>query len=124
VKLTIPYEMLRMVRDNERIGGMINGTFVLSRKYRGGKADLRTFALAHARKQRAVCVGPNLPVVVRGMVWWPDRRKRDLTLFVKGLHDALEGVAYDDDKQIVDFHYTLAGIDSANPRLELDVHQQ
>ena len=123
MKFIIPYDMLRMVRDNERLGGFVNGKFILSRKYRGGKRDLEIFLLAEARKQGARPVGPNLPVRLVGQLWWPDRRKRDMTLFVKGLHDAMEGVAYDDDKQIADYHYLLMGLDAAKPRLELTVEQ-
>jgi Holliday junction resolvase RusA-like endonuclease len=114
VKLVIPYALL--ARDNERIGGMIRGRLLLSKKYRQKKE----MACAAAKTQHKD--GPiEGPVRLQGVAYWPDRRRRDLLFFAKALHDALEGVCYVDDSQIAEVSYRVGGIDRDNPRVELAI---
>lgn len=105
VTLFFPYDVLP--RDNERIGGMVRGKLILSKKYREQK-DACSLA-ARAQYKGPVISGP---VTVSGVAVWPDRRKRDLSFFLKGLHDALEGIVYGDDAQITAFHYAVAAPES------------
>ena len=61
-------------------------------------------------------------VTVDIVVLWPDKRRRDTHNLLKLLMDALEGVAYDDDRwalpRILDFDY-----DRADPRVEVVVRR-
>ena len=108
-RLTLPFALL--VSDNRKAGGMVG---VSSREYRAGKRAIRS----EAREQWA---GRTLTgeVRLRGVYWLPDERRRDTSNFVKALHDALETVCYEDDEQVTDYAYRVAGEDAANPRLEL-----
>jgi Holliday junction resolvase RusA-like endonuclease len=115
MKLLIPHSLL--ARDNERIGGMVRGKLLLSKRYRERKDAMHLFAMAQVKKQDMLTGRLRL----RGTAFWPDRTKRDLMFFVKALHDALEGVAYEDDCQLVDIHYVFGGIDKERPRIELDI---
>lgn len=114
MKLVIPYALL--ARDNERIGGMMRGRLLLSRKYRQKKEMAGLSAMAQYKGE--VLQGP---VRLEGVAYWPDRRRRDLLFFAKALHDALEGVCYEDDSQIAEVVYRVGGIDKANPRVELEI---
>lgn len=59
------------------------------------------------------------PVCVSVTVYRP-RRIGDLDNVLKGLLDALRGVAYADDKQVVEIHARRLD-DAANPRVEVTV---
>ena len=52
-------------------------------------------------------------------LYWPDRRKHDIDN-IKALLDALTGIVWEDDGDIVELH-TKKGFDKANPRVELTV---
>jgi len=114
VRLVIPYDLL--ARDNERIGGMIRGRLLLSQKYRRKKDAARIAAMAqyHGKPLEG-------DLVLTGVAYWPDRRRRDLMFFVKALHDALEGVCYLDDVQLVEVQYKKGGIDKDAPRVEVEI---
>jgi len=53
-------------------------------------------------------------------VWLPDNRRRDVDNLLKAPLDALcHAGIYDDDSQIVELSIRRAGLDKANPRLEI-----
>lgn len=58
-------------------------------------------------------------VIVRGTVYFPNRRG-DLDNRTKILLDALEGVAYHDDKQVWGIQWSRE-TDKTNPRVELEI---
>lgn len=95
---------------------MIRGRLLLSKKYRQKKDAANLCAKGQCKD------GPlDGPVRLEGVAYWPDRRRRDLLFFAKALHDALEGVCYNDDSQIVEVSYRVGGLDKDNPRVELEV---
>lgn len=52
--------------------------------------------------------------------WLPDNRRRDVDNLLKAPLDALcHAGVYDDDSQIVELSIRRAGLDKANPRLEI-----
>lgn len=52
--------------------------------------------------------------------WLPDNRRRDVDNLLKAPLDALcHAGIYDDDSQIVELSIRRAGLDKANPRLEI-----
>jgi Holliday junction resolvase RusA-like endonuclease len=59
------------------------------------------------------------PLAVSVALFWPDRRKHDVDN-IKVLLDALTGIAWEDDGQIVELH-TSKAYDKAKPRVELTV---
>lgn len=101
VRLFFPYAALP--RDNERIGAMVRGRLILSKVYRQKKEALSLLARAQYRGNPITGA-----VSVVGSATWPDKRKRDLSFFMKGLHDALEGVVYEDDAQIEHLSYSIS----------------
>jgi Holliday junction resolvase RusA-like endonuclease len=56
-------------------------------------------------------------ISVRGVVYFKDHR-RDLDNVLKPLLDALQGIAYRNDRQIVHLDFTKR-LDRGNPRVEL-----
>lgn len=109
-----------LVSDNERIGGSINGRLVLSRKYRERKQALHLHLLAQAKRNGHRPLTGKVAVV--GDVYYPDNRRRDMSMFVKILHDCLQDVAYADDVQIHYYSYCRMPNDKASPRVEVEVN--
>ena len=61
-------------------------------------------------------------VCVSIQAWVPDNRRRDVDNLLKAPLDALcHAGIYDDDSQIVELCIKRAGLDRANPRLEITV---
>jgi crossover junction endodeoxyribonuclease RusA len=56
------------------------------------------------------------PVKLSVSFWCQDARRRDLDNLVKSIKDALNGVAWQDDSQVVELHATK-GIDRDYPRV-------
>lgn len=61
------------------------------------------------------------PLAVTVDLYWPDRRKHDVDN-IKVLLDALSGIAWEDDGQIVDLR-TRKHVDKERPRVEIEVSQ-
>lgn len=59
------------------------------------------------------------PLAVEIQLVWPDKRKHDIDN-IKALLDALTGIVWEDDGQIVDLH-TLKDIDPSDPHTEVRV---
>lgn len=55
------------------------------------------------------------PVVLSLVLYMPDRRRRDGENIQKAIQDALNGLAYDDDSQVTEWHGRME-VDKANPR--------
>jgi Holliday junction resolvase RusA-like endonuclease len=51
--------------------------------------------------------------------WFPDKRRRDSGNFRKMIGDALTGIVYADDAQLVSETWRRAGYDKVNPRIEV-----
>jgi Holliday junction resolvase RusA-like endonuclease len=54
------------------------------------------------------------------VLWMPDRRRRDLDNCAKSICDALNGIAYEDDSQIVEL-IIRRHVDRDRPRAEIRV---
>lgn len=59
------------------------------------------------------------PLAVTVALYWPDRRTHDIDN-IKALLDALTGIVWEDDGQIVELHTTKA-VDKERPRVEMTV---
>lgn len=113
LRLVLPFEVLSA--DNRRIGVM-KGRVLLSREYRSAKEAVAILAMSCIRGQRPRFEGD---VELVATLYEPDKRRRDPGNYRKLVTDALEGIAYHDDKQIVSETWKRGGVDKANPRLEI-----
>ena len=75
-------------------------------------AELESDRYWNARAQYGYCV--------RAAIYFPDARRRDIDNVGKSVCDALNGVLYVDDSQIVELHL-LKFIDRENPRIDVTV---
>lgn len=55
------------------------------------------------------------PVVLSLVLYMPDRRRRDGENIQKAIQDALNGLAYEDDSQVMEWHGRME-VDKSNPR--------
>lgn len=59
-------------------------------------------------------------VAVNLMLYFGDRRKRDIDSYLKVLLDSMNGLVYIDDSQIIELH-VFKEIDIENPRVEIQI---
>ena len=57
------------------------------------------------------------------VLWFPDRRRRDIDNCGKAVADALNGIAWQDDSQVERMTVVRAGVDRGNPRAEVRITQ-
>lgn len=95
----IPKERARITR---------NGRFTPQRT-REYEAKVRMCALTGGVRRIAG------PVVLSLALYLPDHRRRDCENIQKAIQDALNGIAYEDDSQVHEWHGRIA-FDKANPR--------
>ena len=55
-------------------------------------------------------------------LWFPDRRRRDVDNVVKAIMDALNGLAYSDDSQVIEL-FVSRQVDRQRPRAEVTVER-
>jgi Holliday junction resolvase RusA-like endonuclease len=113
--LTLPWAVL--AHDNHR--------FI---PRHGGKGLIAAPAYREAKRQTATLLalywcGPTYsrPVELTARAFVPDARKRDVGNYRKLITDALTGIAYTDDSLVHREVWERAGIDRANPRIELTI---
>jgi Holliday junction resolvase RusA-like endonuclease len=82
-------------------------------KGRSNKSDMAWEAMTQYRGKPL-----NGPVRVSVALYWPDRRKHDIDN-LKGLFDALTGILWEDDDQIVDLHVRKS-VDKKDPHVDLE----
>lgn len=95
--------------------GILNGRNILQKKYRDAKNDIALETRVqwpHATREDMVTL--NI------MLYFGDKRRRDIDAYLKILLDAMEGVVYTDDALINEMH-VYKDIDVADPRVEIQV---
>lgn len=97
------------------------GGLALTREAREYRQTAREYAAVAARQQRWTLVPVGEQVIVRLWYYWPDRRRRDAQNN-KLLFDALEGVIYEDDRDVLP-QVMAAEVDRENPRVEIEVER-
>ena len=113
--LTLPWDVL--TPDNRRFHA--GKGHVLTGRYRQGKEAIYLLAVSQTKPPRPVFPVERLKIELTFFL--PDKRKRDPTNLLKGLLDALEGVVYNDDKQIDALAGHKAGLDREKPRVEISI---
>lgn len=118
LKLILPWSVL--AQANHRMIPRRGGKgLTLSTDYRK-KKDAAALLLLR-QMPPGVPVWYIAPVAVTMRFYEPDRRKRDPSNLQKLIEDALSGIAYADDSQICRLTWERAGLDRANPRVEITV---
>ena len=115
--LTLPFAVL--TPDNRRFHA--GKGHVLTGRYRQRKEAIYLLAISQTRPPRPVF--PTEPLEVDLAFFMPDKKKRDPTNLLKGLLDALEGVVYNDDKQIDALSWRRLAMDRESPRVEVSIRR-
>lgn len=113
VILTVPLAALASV--NRRLVP-VRGQLRLSPTYREALVEAR---LCVAKQWRGLPWA--MPAALTIRIYWPDRRRRDESNYVKLLEDALMPRALVDDAQLVETRVIRAGVDARRPRAELEL---
>ncbi len=94
-----------------------------------GRAKTYKSPEARAYQQRVMVLAhpwpkppPTGPVVVT-LRWFQGRRSGDLDDRIKVVLDALQGIAYQNDRQIIELH-AFRDYDSQHPRLEITIERR
>ena len=115
--LTFPFDVL--TPDNRRFHA--GKGHVLTTRYRQGKEAIYLLAISQTRPPRPLFPTERLEVDLA--FFMPDKKKRDPTNLLKGLLDALEGVVYNDDKQIDALSWRRLAMDRESPRVEVSIRR-
>ena len=110
IKLILPYPP-----SVNNLYATFAGRRIVSAKGRKFKADIAVLA----RRQGAKLLDGDLIITFR--VFRP-KRIGDLDNRLKISQDALKGICFEDDKQIIEIH-AFCFDDKANPRIEIDLKQ-
>jgi crossover junction endodeoxyribonuclease RusA len=89
------------------------------KKTRAAERVIRKIAQGVTRRRDPI----DGPVVVRAQFFMGDRRRRDLDNCLKLVTDALNGIAYVDDSQIVEIH-AVKLIDLNHPRTQVMIEEE
>ena len=115
VTLVLPWSCL--ISDNRHRGPV------------SSRADAAAYKLARTRAhaEAAEQWGPRAPfsgrIALVARIFLPNAQRRDVGNFAKCLKDALSGVAYADDVQVVDERWIRAAIDVDRPRAEVTIEE-
>jgi Holliday junction resolvase RusA-like endonuclease len=95
------------------------GNVYTPKRTQGFEHTVATFAV-QAMARNGWSRNPDDRYAVTLHVYWPDGRRRDLDNALKSTTDAMNGLAYTDDSQIVEVH-AYGSVDSSRPRVEVQV---
>jgi len=115
VTLVLPWSCL--VSDNRHRGPV------------SSRADAAAYKLARTRAHADAAEqwGPRAPfsgrIALVARIFPPNAQRRDVGNFAKCVKDALSGVAYADDVQVVDERWIKAAIDVDRPRAEILIEE-
>jgi len=121
MKFTIPFDQCASKRD--KIKKWSGNRIALTDRYRNAKHDAHLTAYAQARERRWTAIPAERGVRVEFTVYFPSGRQKDPANYTEVLLDALEGVAYENDSQVIDMCVRLGGYDRDDPRVEIVVEE-
>jgi len=115
VRLTIPWDALASSNQrNQRRGGRAHGW-----GYKASLTAIHLVALDQSRGKRPTFPTGHVSAVLR--FFPPDARRRDVANYIKGLFDALEGIAYANDHQLTEVTFTREPPDRERARVEIEL---
>src|SRR5690606_9277420 len=94
----------------------------LSKEAKRYAETVQWYAWEAAKRHGWRCTPKGQQVIVRLWYYWPDRRRRDTHNAYKVLLDAMQGVVYEDDRDVLP-RVMAAEMDRANPRVEIEVER-
>lgn len=118
-KLILPWDCC--LHDNHKHIPVVQkgkARLILSSEYRQKKAHAEALLVSQWRGAK---LAGDLKLHAR--CFFPDLRKRDAANLRKLCTDALSGIAYADDSQLVSETWEKAGLDRENPRIEITVEE-
>lgn len=119
VTLVIPWKHVQ--HDNHRLmparprTGQYAARLITAPEYRQAKLAAE-YLIKHQWKGQLRLNGA---LALTARCFFPDERKRDAGNYRKLLTDAMSSICYGDDAQLEDERWIKAGIDKANPRIEI-----
>lgn len=113
--LVVPWEFV--CHDNHRLMPAKIGKYIRLIMAPGYRAAKRGAELTLKQQWRDAPLTGAVEVV--GLVFMPDRRKRDPGNYRKLCTDSLSGIVYLDDAQIERETWIRAGVDTKRPRIEI-----
>lgn len=126
IRLVLPWECLAQANHRliphavyDRSRSKWVGRMVPNSDYTKPKDDFERRAIVQMRQRGFSKLSG--PVAINMVFYEPDLRRRDPSNYQKMIEDALSEIAYLDDYQIHDCHWTRGGIDRVNPRVEITV---
>jgi Holliday junction resolvase RusA-like endonuclease len=111
---TLVFPWSCVLHDNHRLIPA-RGRLITSPEYREKKDKAENIALTVLSKR----IFGRRDIVLVADCWFPDKRKRDAGNYRKLLTDAMTGIVYADDAQLVSETWRRAGYDKVNPRIEV-----
>jgi Holliday junction resolvase RusA-like endonuclease len=112
VTISLPWSLL--VSDNEKCE-VRGDKHMLKSRYRQAKATIP----ARVREQLGDVAPVGVPLALVARVYVPDNRSHDVCNFAKLVHDALQGVVYQNDSQLWDTRWIHSGVMVDAPRAEI-----
>jgi Holliday junction resolvase RusA-like endonuclease len=114
--LTIAFPWRLVLHDNHRfVPARGRKGLVASPEYRTAKNDAVLYLMALWCSRQKL----DGDMVLHARCFFPDKRKRDAGNYRKLITDALSGVVYADDSQLVSETWERAGFDKQSPRIEV-----
>jgi Holliday junction resolvase RusA-like endonuclease len=126
IRLVLPWSAL--CSDNEREspslsnrGGRPYPIMVKTARFKVAREKVR--AVAHAAMTVEGFKFPPLTHALSlvGRLYTPTQRRVDATNFAKGVQDALSKIVYEDDQQLRDVRWVIAGPHTDAPRAEIEI---
>lgn len=95
--------------------GIMNGRNLLTKKYRNTKEALSLETRSQWQNEPL-----SEPLALNVLLYFGDRRRRDIDAYLKILLDSMEGIVYEDDVQVTELH-VYKEIDVDDPRVVVQV---
>ena len=92
------------------------------RRYKTNKAKNYTEDVQKVCLVSGITEPTSQPVRIT-MYWYPQANRGDVDNLQKLLFDSLQGFAYENDKQIQEFHVYRLSVDKKNPRIEIEIEE-
>lgn len=120
MEFIIPFDCCVSKRDKIIQRG---NRIVLTERYKNAKRDAHMHALSQAMAEGWKPIPSHKAVEIDFFIWFPSGLQKDPINYTENLLDALEGVAYENDRQCTRVGVMLVGYDKMHPRIEIEVRK-
>lgn len=118
--ISIPWQFVQ--HDNHRLmparprQGQYTARLITAPEYRAAKEGAELYI-----KRQWRCERLRGEITLTARCFFPDNKRRDAGNYRKLLTDAMSGICYDDDSQLVREVWEKAAIDRDSPRIEITI---